>query len=390
MAGFSDRILVCKLHCMVIAAAQDEGRIMQTLTEEKPVSKTFVVLLVVATVAFLLLFVELYKPVLWAAVIALLFQPVYEFFCRQFSQRKNLAAASTVLLVLLAVVLPTFLFALAVGKEAASYVDDIRDGKIDPAATLIWLGDLVPSARSFLESVGLETVDLSSRVGEAVATAGEFVTSKVLSVGQGAVRFVVSILLMLYLIYYFLIDGKKLLTETFRALPLSQESENRLANQIAVVAKATVKSLLVMGVIQGVLGAITFALLGIRGAILWGVAMAISSIVPVVGTSLVWLPAALVLIAAGHWVKALILIGVGAFVIGTVDNLLRPVLVGRDADIPNYIVLLATLGALGLVGLSGFIVGPLVAAIFLTSWQIYASRQTTEPCVGRSAKQTVS
>jgi predicted PurR-regulated permease PerM len=246
-----------------------------------------------------------------------------------------------------------------------------RYGAIDPSPVFEWFADMLPSVRDFAASLGVSFDDIDTRASEAVAAGSEFIASKVLDVGKGLVRTIFSLLLMHYLLFYFLKDGPKIARSVLGAVPLGKRSTDEFAGEIVEVSKATIKGLAIIGLIQGAIGTVTFFALGVRGAALWGVAMAVSSLVPVVGTSLVWLPAALILVAAGHWVKAIILIALGSIVIGFVDNLLRPALIGHDTRIPDYLVLLSTLGALGLFGLTGFIIGPLIAAIFLAAWRFH-------------------
>jgi predicted PurR-regulated permease PerM len=361
---------------------------MRSATKESQESIGFYVFLTLATIVFLSLFVGLYKPVLWAAVFALLFRPVYLYFYNRFEKRQSLAAAVTVVLVLFIVILPSSIFALAVGKEAASYADELRSGAIDPSAVFEWFANLLPSIRGFADTLGVNFNDIDTRASEAVAAGSEFIASKALDVGKGLVRTIFSLLLMHYLLFYFLKDGLKITRAVLGALPLGEKSTDEFAGEIADVSKATIKGLVIIGLIQGAIGTVTFFALGVRGAALWGVAMAVSSLVPVIGTSLVWVPAALVLVAAGHWVKAVILIAVGAIVIGLVDNLLRPVLIGHDTRIPDYLVLLSTLGALGLFGLTGFIIGPLIAAIFLAAWRFHLDGRGNSRAPQRRVKST--
>ncbi len=152
---------------------------------------------------------------------------------------------------------------------------------------------------------------------------------------------------MLYLLFCFLRDGDKIVELIIRVLPIGDEAERHLLSKFAEVSRATIKGTLVVGVIQGTLGGIMFALLGIESAVFWGVVMIGLSILPAVGSALVWGPAALIFLANGHWIKALILFGVGALIIGMIDNVLRPILIGRDTKMPDYLILLSTLGGLG-------------------------------------------
>ncbi len=185
-------------------------------------------------------------------------------------------------------------------------------------------------------------------------------------------RFAMYFFLMLYLLFFFLRDGGKIVEVIIDVLPIGDQRERDLLDKFAEVSKATIKGTLVVGIIQGSLGGIMFALLGIQSAIFWGVIMTLLSILPAIGSALVWLPAALYLIANGMLLKGLIMILVGSFVIGMVDNILRPILVGRDTKMPDYLILLSTLGGLGMIGISGFVLGPVIAAFFLAIWAMFA------------------
>lgn len=334
-------------------------------------STSFSVFLAAVTIVFCLLFRDLYKAVLWAGVFALLFRPLYLSLNDKFGQRKNLAATATLLVVLFVVVLPAVALGVAVGTEAASYSEDLRNAADGSSSVFSRLADLIPAVRDFAASFGIEYSEIDARISETIAAGSDFIASKIVDIGQGFVRFMFTLLLMHYLLFYLLQDGPAIVTATLRAMPLGDVSSERLCSEIVTVTRSTMKGMLVTGVVQGAIGIATFLLLDIRGAIIWGIAMAVASIVPVVGTSLVWIPAAIALLAAGETGKALTLIAVGALVIGLVDNLLRPVLIGRDTHIPEYVVLLSTLGALGIFGLSGFVIGPLTAAIFLAVWRFH-------------------
>jgi predicted PurR-regulated permease PerM len=156
------------------------------------------------------------------------------------------------------------------------------------------------------------------------------------------------------------------------ALPLGHEREHRLFEKFADVSRATVKGTLVVGVVQGTLGGLFFWILGLNAAVFWGVIMTLLSLLPAVGSALIWGPAAIILLATGQIVKGIILLAAGSLIIGLVDNLLRPMLVGRDTQIPDYLILLATLGGLTVFGLSGFVIGPIIAALFLAVWDMFA------------------
>jgi predicted PurR-regulated permease PerM len=162
-----------------------------------------------------------------------------------------------------------------------------------------------------------------------------------------------------------------MLEAIIRALPLGDERERALFAKFAEVSRATIKGTLVIGIVQGFLGGIMFSILGVTGAVFWGVVMVILSILPIVGASIVWVPVAIVLLINGAWIKALVLAIFGAVVIGLIDNILRPQLVGRDTKMPDYIILLSTLGGLAVFGISGFVIGPVIASLFLAVWVMF-------------------
>lgn len=160
-----------------------------------------------------------------------------------------------------------------------------------------------------------------------------------------------------------------------RAIPLDDDTKRHLLKKFTTVVRATVKGNIVVAATQGVLGGLIFWFLGLPSALLWGTVMALLSLLPAVGSALVWVPVAIYLLLSGAMFKGLLLIAFGALVIGTVDNLMRPILVGKDTRMPDYLVLVSTLGGLSVFGLSGFVVGPLVAALFVASWDLFVSRQ---------------
>ena len=199
----------------------------------------------------------------------------------------------------------------------------------------------------------------------------QFLGRQALGVGQNTFQFFLGLALMVYLAFFLLRDGRALVELMIRALPLGDERERLLFAKFAEVTRATVKGNLLIAIIQGALGGLIFWILGISGALLWGVVMAIVSLLPAVGAALVWVPAAIYLAAVGDVVEAVVLTAFGVVVIGLADNLLRPVLVGRDTKLPDYIVLLSTLGGIVMFGINGFVMGPLVAALFMAFWGIF-------------------
>jgi predicted PurR-regulated permease PerM len=221
-----------------------------------------------------------------------------------------------------------------------------------------------------LESVGIDPARLQSQLSSAAVQVSQFVASRALAIGQDTLRVTIYFFLMLYLLFFFLRDGSRMLEGVVRALPLGDERERHLLERFAAVSRATIKGTLVVGIVQGAIGGIAFALLGLGAPALWGVVMALLSIIPAVGPALVWIPAAAILFTGGKIVSGVALVIIGIFVIGLADNLLRPLLVGRDTQMPDYLILLSTLGGLAGFGLAGIVIGPVIAAFFVSVWDM--------------------
>ena len=191
---------------------------------------------------------------------------------------------------------------------------------------------------------------------------------------------------MLYLLFFFLRDCDQLLRSIARALPLGDARERALFERFTAVTRATLKGTLVVGTVQGTLGGIFFALLGLDAPAFWGVMMVACSLIPIIGPTAVWLPTAIILLATGSVAKGIILLILGTFGIALVDNFLRPLLVGRETRIPDFVVLLSTLGGLTLFGLSGFVAGPAIAGLFITVWDMFAREYAPADRVTKSLK----
>ena len=198
----------------------------------------------------------------------------------------------------------------------------------------------------------------------------------------------VNFFVMLYLLFFLLRDGKSLSAQAARAMPLKESHTSRLLAEFATVVRATVKGNVVVALVQGTLGGLAFWVLGINGALLWGAVMALLSLLPAVGAALVWGPVAVYLLSTGSIWPAIGLTAWGVLVIGLVDNVLRPIMVGKDTRLPDYLVLIATLGGLAVFGLNGFVIGPVIAAVFLATWDIFGEVRREQIANGRERPST--
>jgi predicted PurR-regulated permease PerM len=344
---------------------------------------SFFVLVALTTAAFLALIAGFVMPVFWAAVLATVFFPLQRRYVAWLGGRRSLAALATMLTILGLVVAPLVLVGVAVSREAVYLHDQITSGTIDLQAPLRFLRRLAPLAGDYLANFGIEVESLAQRLSTSAIAMSQFIASRALGIGQDVLRVTALFFLMLYILFFFLRDGNQLVAMLIRVLPLGHGRKRRLFGKFADVSLATMKGTLVVGAVQGAIGAILFWVLGIPAPVFWGTLMAAFSVLPAVGPGLVWLPAAVILLSMGHILKGIVLVLAGVLVIGLVDNVLRPLLVGRDTQMPDYLVLLATLGGLGLFGVSGFVIGPVIAAFFLAVWDMFAQehaeRAISEP-----------
>ena len=337
---------------------------------------TLLLLVVAVTLGFAWILWPFSGAILWATVLAIVFAPLYRRLKR--SMAHNLAALATVLIILAAVILPLTLTAAAVVEEATSLYQTIQAGEWDFGKFFQQVLDALPSwARDVLDHLGLTDLGaMKERLSAALVTGSKFIAAQALDIGKGTAGFFVSLAIMLYLLFFFVRDGEALAKRITGAIPLRPEQQRALIGKSTIVIRAMFKGSILVAIVQGALGGLIFWVLGIHAAVLWAVVMAFLSLLPAVGAAAVWLPVAIYLLATGDVWRGVVLILYGAFVIGLVDNLLRPFLVGKDTEMPDYLVLISTLGGIAVFGLNGFVLGPVIAALFIAVWDIFsASRQ---------------
>lgn len=334
--------------------------------------KVFLLLLLLITILFLFLLKPLFAPVFWAGVVGLLFHPVQQHFVRELRGRNSFAALMTLMLCVVVAVLPIVLMLSSVVEEGTALYAKIEAGEINPAMYMDRLQTALPFLQRWLLRFGMDIDAVKAEASTGALAVSSLAAQNILALGQGAFGFVFSLALMLYMAFFLLRDGQQIMDLIGRALPVGDERERLLFAKLAEVTRATVKGTLVVAMVQGALGGFIFWILDIPSPTLWGVAMAIMSLIPAVGAALVWLPFSVYLFVTGYVSSALILAAYGVLVIGLADNVLRPVLVGRDTKLPDWMVLLSTIGGLGMFGINGFVVGPLIAAVFMVFWQIFS------------------
>jgi predicted PurR-regulated permease PerM len=356
---------------------------------------TFLWLLVAVSIAFAWILVPLSGAILWAGVLAILFAPVQRRLVRSMRGRKSLAALANLAIIVVMVILPLALITAQLIQEASELVAKVRSGEINlPEYYRRIVGALPAWAAGLVERFGVgDAAALQEKVSEGGLMKGsQVVGGFALGIGQNTLDFVVSLFVMLYLLFFLLRDGDALVARIRRAVPLRPEQQGELLTRFAVVIRATVKGNVAVAALQGALGGLIFWILGIPSPLLWGVLMAILSLLPAVGAALVWGPVAIYFLLTGALWQGIVLIAFGVLVIGLVDNVLRPVLVGKDTRMPDYIVLVSTLGGIAIFGVNGFIIGPVIAAMFMACWDLFSDLRRTaetdaEPPKARSGRK---
>lgn len=335
-------------------------------------------LLVAVSLALGWILLPFYGAILWGAIIALLFTPLYRQLVLRLKKRRTLAALVTLLLVLLIVVLPLVLITATLAHEAALLYERLQSGELNPAHYFSGVFNALPDwIQSLLDRFGLVNfATLQRRLATALAQGSQFIATQALSIGQITFEFVASLFIALYLAFFLIRDGDDVVRAVREAIPLAPAHKHELFNKFTTVIRATVKGNLLVAAIQGALGGLAFWFLGVGGALLWGVLMAFLSLVPAVGAGLVWLPVAVYFLMTGAIWQGVALIAYGMLVIGLIDNLLRPILVGKDTRMPDYVVMITTLGGMAVFGINGFVLGPAIAAMFIAVWHIYVKTRS--------------
>jgi predicted PurR-regulated permease PerM len=344
----------------------------------------FLGFVLLVSIAFALVIEPFFAAILWGVIAAILFGPVNQNLVRQMAGRRNSAAGLTLLLIVAVVILPAIILGVALVQEATLIYGKIQSGEIDIARTFDQFQSRLPDwATALMARLGItDFATVREAISRGVANSFRSVAAQVFLIGQGAFSFFIALGVTLYLTFFLLRDGPALAAGLDRAAPLRTSHRRALMQQFVLVTRATIKGSVVVAIVQGMIGGVVFWGLGIQGSLLWGVLMGCFSLIPAVGTGLVWLPVALYLLATGALIKGVILIACGVFIIGLIDNILRPILVGRDTRIPDYVVLITTLGGINMFGFNGIVIGPVIAALFIATWNIVTRMRTGDGLEG--------
>jgi predicted PurR-regulated permease PerM len=328
-------------------------------------------------VGITILFFEMIRPFITALLLGAIFSGILQPFYRRLKGwmggRRGLASFTTLVLFFFLLLGPLAGFlgivtnqAVQVTESAVPWVQNVQ-AQLEEPGGVDRLLDRLPLA----DQIRPYQEQITRKAGELAQSIGEWVLQRVASITRGTVTFIFLLFVMLYAMFFFLKDGGKVLKRILYYLPLSNEDEQRMLGRFVSVTRAMVKGTFLIGIVQGALAGVAFAVAGIPSAAFWGTVMAVLSILPGIGSALVWVPAVIYLFTVGSVGPAVGLLVWCVVVVGLIDNLMRPWLVGRDTQMPDLLILLGTLGGLYLFGAAGVLIGPIVAALFITVWELY-------------------
>lgn len=336
----------------------------------------FILILFIVTWAFFTILKPYYSAVLWAAILAVIFHPVKNHFRTWLGERNGLASLLTLLLICLIVFTPLAIVASSLAVEFNVVYNNLQHANTPLPVILTDLLQHLPDwARNFLAQHDLNNAaDIQQKLSGFALRGGQYLAGSAFLIGRSTFGFAIGFGIMLYLLFFLLKDGAHLVNLILEALPLSKYVKHHLFMKFVAVSRATVKGNIVVAVVQGALGGLAFYFAGIGGSVLWGSLMAFLSLIPAVGSAIIWVPAAIFLFASGVVWKGIFLVAFFVVVVGLVDNFLRPVLVGKDTKMPDYLILISTLGGMEIYGINGFVIGPLIAALFIACWNLLSGR----------------
>ncbi len=340
--------------------------------------RALMLLLVCVSLAMGWILLPFYSAILWGFIIALLFTPWYEWLLPRLRFRRTPAALLTMLIILVLVVMPFALIAVSIAHETNLLYQRVQSGELNPMLYLQELFNALPSwVTGLLDRFGLVNFGaLQDRLSTLLAQGSKFLATQALSVGQITFHFVANVFITLYLAFFLIRDGDSIVRALQQGVPLTPAQKKALGVQFTTAVRATVKGNFLVAALQGSLGGLAFWTLGIGAPVLWAVLMAFLSLLPAVGSGLVWVPVAIYLMVNGSVGASLALCAWGVLVMGLVDNFLRPMLVGKDTRMPDYVVLITTLGGIAALGINGFVLGPTLAAMFTAVWQLHVSTRS--------------
>jgi predicted PurR-regulated permease PerM len=341
---------------------------MRTVAFTRVQNTIFFSLLAGVSAAFIWLVQDYLFPIIWAIVLALLFHPLYTRITHRVYGKRTLAAALTMVVAVLSVFAPISIVGTIVAQEGIVLYQSIEGGAFDHYVTSLSQQPLVAKG---LIAVNTTPEELRTSFADIIKSGSSVIATGALSAGAQIVQFAAKTLVMLYLLFFFLRDGTLIGARLMRVLPLGDTRELFLFERFTSTVRAIAKGSLVVALAQGAVGGLLFAIAGVSNPVLWAALMTLLALIPAAGPAVVWLPTGIIMIILGHLGSGITILVGGTLIIALLDNLLRPILVGKDTGMPDALILLSVLGGLSVFGLSGIVLGPVLAALFLALWELF-------------------
>lgn len=329
----------------------------------------FFIFLGVITIAFFTIMKPFFYPLFWAAILAGIFYPFYTWLNKKIKSN-NLSSVITLVLIFSIIVLPLIGVGTLVVKEAFDLYSQAASNSTEINTAIVNATNWVQH-NPYAKTLHLNESFLSQKAVETYQYITGFLVDSATTFTQNSLIFTAMFFIMFYALFFFIRDGKIFLKGLMRLMPIGDRYEKILYSKFTSTVSATIKGSLVVGLVQGTLGWIMFTLAGIQGSLIWGVLMVLLATIPGIGCSIVWIPVALFSLITGHTNEGLGMLAFGILVISTIDNFIRPLLVGKDTELHPIMVLFSTLGGILTFGISGFIIGPVVASLLIAFWEMY-------------------
>lgn len=329
----------------------------------------FFLMLGIVTFFFGYILMPFFFAIFWAVLLAAIFAPLCGWLQRKFKS-PNLCAGLTLGAVLVTFILPAGLIITLLVGESLDIYNSIN------SKSSSWMNSLTGmfnslSQHPLLASFNLDQQFITDKSAELLKAVANFFVKNLSAFTENTILFFIEFAVMLYCLFYFLRDGRQLIDTISHYLPVEQRHINTFISEFLVTSKATLKFTFVIGGIQGLLGGLIFYVTGVESALVWGVLMIGLSIVPAIGSAVIWAPAGIIMLLLGHIWQGITILVFGAVVVSSVDNLLRPILLGKDIQMHSLLIFLSTLGGIAVFGFSGFVLGPVIASFFLAIWKLF-------------------
>ncbi len=330
---------------------------------------TFFAALIVISIVFIYIMKPFLYPILWAAIIAGMFYPVYTKIKSKI-KNANLSSFITILVVLIIIIIPVTVLSGLVAKESVDIYTSLTNNQgsiINASKNVIhWIQN-----NPITDRLNLDEKAVTEKLVEIAKTVTDFILAGAKKLTQNSLTFLIMFIIMFYTLFFFLKDGETLLKRLAHLSPLGEKHEITMYKKFTSTTRAVLKGSLIVGGVQGLLTGLLFYFTGIEGSLIWGIITMLFAVIPGFGSYIIWLPAALIMFVLGNNLEGFLILIIGTLLISQIDNLIRPILVGKDTQMHPLLILFSTLGGILLFGISGFVIGPVVVALFLSLWEMY-------------------